>query len=140
MIITANSPEVLVLRQVWNSAEKRTEGLVNGLRRRLTRSILAPALRGHGGELILKYQQFLTRVPSGFHSFAHGSEMIPKTVYWVSVARMARGVIEEFSEIPPPIIFPFQLRVRFLFPYYGKIISSLGIGEEYIIPVLCSGK
>lgn len=98
MIITANSPEVLVLRQVWNSTEKRTEGLVNGLRRRLTRSILAPALRGHEGELILKYHEFLSMRPSDFHSSAHGSKMVSETVRWVSIARLSDSEIGEVPE------------------------------------------
>ncbi|MCR4285901.1 MAG: hypothetical protein NUW00_03325 [Candidatus Kaiserbacteria bacterium] len=103
MIITANSPDVLALKYVWDSAEKRTEGLGNGLQRRLTRSVLAPAIQGHVGELILKYQEFLTTVPNGFHSFAHGSGMRSETVRWVSVARLTGDTIEEIREEHHPL-------------------------------------
>lgn len=95
MIITGNSPEVVVLSRVWNSAEGRTEKLGEELRQRLLNEVLAPAVGDNVGELILKYHEFLMRVPNGNHSFAHGSEMETKTVYWVSAARIAHSKIEE---------------------------------------------
>lgn len=116
MIITANNPEVAVLNQVWNSVDRRTEGLAEGLKRRLARDVIAPAVAGFNGELILKYQEFLTRVPSGRHSFAHGFEMISKAVYWVSVARIAGSEIEEVSKIPPPNHMSFATLSKILIP------------------------
>ncbi len=111
-----SSPEVAVLKQIWDSVDRRTEGLAEGLKRRLVRTAIAPAVAMANGELILKYHEFLTRVPSGRHSFAHGSEMISKTVYWVSVARIAGGGIEEVPEIPPENHMSFATLSKVLVP------------------------
>ncbi len=58
---------------------------------RALRKILDEALLPFQGELILVYQTFLSSRPSGAHSFAHGSEMVSQTVYWVTVARIAEA-------------------------------------------------
>lgn len=102
--------------QIWNSVDRRTEGLAEGLKRRLARDVIAPAMAGFGGELILKYQEFLSRVPSGNHSRVYGSEMVTKTVYWVSVARIAGSEIEEVSKIPPPNHMSFATLSKILIP------------------------
>lgn len=97
MIITASNPEVLALKSIWDSVGERTDELSEELKQRLVKDVFAPAVQEFGGELILKYQEFLSSVPNGNHSRVYGSEMVTKTVYWVSVARLAGGEIEEVS-------------------------------------------
>lgn len=128
MIITANSPDVLALKSVWDSAKKRTEGLGSGLRRRLARSILAPALLGHEGELILKYHEFLSMCPSDFHSSAHGSKMVSETVRWVSVARLSDSEIEEVSEEKHP-----SPREKLVFSIPSRVLVSI-LWENNLVP------
>jgi hypothetical protein len=120
MIITENSPEVVILKRVWNYEDGRIEGLAEGLKR-LARSAILPAVQTFQGELILKYQEFLTRVPSGRHSFAHGSEMISKIVHWVSVARIAGSQIEEVPIIPAPNQMSFATPSKVLVPVQWEI-------------------
>lgn len=121
MIITGNSPEVAVLKQVWNSAEGRDEDLMEDLRRRLMLQVLVPAMEGFSGHLILKYHEFLTRVSNGNHSFARGSEMETKTVYWVSVGRLSGCDIEEV----PEVVHRVQGENKFVTPK-SPFTSSLG--------------
>ena len=140
MIITVNNPEVLVLKQVWDSAEERTAGLAEGLRRKMARDILVPAVQGFGGELILKYQEFLTRVPSGRHHSAYGSEMISKTVYWVSVARIAPGVVDEVPGIPPPNHMSFATLSKVLVPVHWEIYLEPRYRRGVHLPHFALGK
>lgn len=56
---------------------------------------IAKAALHYGGQLILTYHEFLAMVPSGVHSFAHGSEMHSKMAYWVTIARLSRRVFLE---------------------------------------------
>ena len=128
MIITVNNPEVLVLKQVWDSAEERTAGLAEGLRRKMARDILVPAVQKFEEELIHKYQEFLTRVPSDRHHSAYGSEMISKTVYWVSVARIACGDIKEIPEVHHP-----SPKEKFTFVTPSKVLVPV-LWEHHLEP------
>jgi len=121
VIITSSDPEVLTLKSIWDSVGERTDELSEELKQRLVKDVFAPAVQEFNGELILKYQEFLTRVPSGRHSSAYGSEMIPKTVYWVSVARIAGSEIEEVPKIPPPNHMSFATLSKILVPVLWEI-------------------
>lgn len=102
MIIDQNNPRVIELIQAWNATSTRSGELCEEFQERLTRQVIVPAVQECTGELILKYHEFLTMVPSGAHSFAHGSQMVSKTVYWVSVGRIASGDRIEIPKIVHP--------------------------------------
>lgn len=94
MFIDSNHPVVKALMAEWNhrtsSTDSEDRGFVsmsNALKERLADQILA-LIASSGGQLILMYHEFLTLEPSGAHSFAYGSEMQSKTIYWTHVARL----------------------------------------------------
>ncbi|MCF7815550.1 MAG: hypothetical protein K9M10_02190 [Candidatus Pacebacteria bacterium] len=149
MIITTSTPEVLVLKQIWDSAEKPIAGLRDGLQRRLVRTVFAPAVRKFSGELILAYHKFISKVPSGFHSFAHGSEMVAETVHWVSVARIADGQIEEVPEekggteliytvTPNKVLVPVLSEITLKLRYRRNSFQPYFAIEKVVEP--CDGK
>lgn len=78
----------------------------------------------YGGQLILTYHEFLSMEPSGAHSFAHGSEMQSKTVYWVTIARLPRLVSLEQTKASSRTLqaggggskIRFNTPARFFFP------------------------
>ena len=94
MRITLDSPEVLALKKIWDSAEVQTPGKGEVLGNRLVQEVLVPAIRKFEGELILRYHEFLNKVPSGCHSIPHGTEMVTRTTYRTTVARLACCEIE----------------------------------------------
>lgn len=132
MIIDEKNPRVIELIQAWNEAPIRSQELCEELQERLARQVIAPVVHEFKGELILKYHEFLAMVPSGVHSFAHGSEMVSKTVYWVSVGRIASGDRIEIPKIvhPPrgPIGGP---KLTFVTP---KQFIVLVLWSEYLKP------
>lgn len=98
MRIHSGHPEVSPLIKRWNSIKganskwKRRKS--NELHRELMLNIVEPPLMRFEGELVLLYHRFLTMVPSGEHSFAHGSTMVSKDVYWVTVGRIDGSKLE----------------------------------------------
>jgi len=92
MLIDRNHSAVAALVSEWRTlnhpdvAAKSEASLT--FQRALARQVMEPLAQGLFGEPILSYHEFLARVPSGSHSFIHGSEMISKTVPWVTVAKM----------------------------------------------------
>ena len=85
--------------------------------------VIAPAVQEFKGELVLKYHEFLTMVPSGTHSFTHGSEMVSKTVYWVSVARTTDGKLIEVPKVDRPRIV-------------GGLKNVFTTSRKFLIPAL----
>lgn len=139
MIITEYSPKVALLKQMWNSAGERTAELGEELKQRLVCDVLEPAVQKFDGQLVLKYHEFLTRVPSGRHSFAHGSEMVAKTVRWTSVARIAPGEVEEVPEDSTPSgIFATPSKV--LVPVLWEIYLEPRYRRSTICPHFVVGK
>lgn len=114
MIIDLNNPCVMGLVHTWNSALVRSSDLSQNLQKRLVREVISPAIQGFKGELVLKYRESLRVVPTGGHSFAHGSEMISTTVYWVSVGRIADGEIVEVPRGTPQPRGPEE-KLKFVF-------------------------
>ncbi|MFZ2253108.1 MAG: hypothetical protein WAW13_02965 [Minisyncoccia bacterium] len=125
MIIDRNNPHVTGLEEVWNSALVRSDELSQELQGRLVQEVIAPAVQEFKGELVLKYHEFLTMVRSGAHSFAYGSEMISKTVYWVSVARIGDGEIMEVPEVVHPPCGPVDGQ---------KLVLSTP--RKFLVPIL----
>ncbi len=94
---------------------------------------ISHSLQPYQGQLVLLYHEFLTMEPTGEHSFAHGSTMGSKTVYWVHAARLHQSseLIEERSPGNTLGNEEFQVHIapstkflvpvawqRFLYPYY----------------------
>lgn len=87
------------LAQAWqvtlpHESSELAERASQNFQRRLVNEVFDPIITRFPGELILTYHKFLTMVPSGVHSFTHGSEMISKTVYWVTVGQIALAPVE----------------------------------------------
>lgn len=122
---------MIELVQTWNLAPVRSDDLSQDLQGKVVREVIVPAVQDYKDELILTYHEFLTMVRSGSHSFVHGSEMISKTAYWVSVARIADG---DFIEVPkvvhPPCgpegepVFSFITPRKFLAPVFWRSYLS----------------
>lgn len=72
--------------QSANEAWRRRKS--EALQRELMLELVEPELRRFNGELVLLYHKFLTMVPSGEHSFVHGSTMMSQDVYWTTVGRI----------------------------------------------------
>ncbi len=125
MLIDCNNEAVIALLKVFDSAGERTSELQKSMEMRLAEEVLVPTIQGFQGELILTYNEFLSKRPSGSHSFAHGSEMITETVYWVSVARIGMGGI---AHVPAVIHPPWG-------PKKGPKIS-LTTPQEFRVPVV----
>lgn len=116
MIIDFDHPAVKALIAEWAGVQTVPENdqleLSRALKERLANQILA-LIASFGGQLILTYHEFLIMEPSGAHSFAHGSEMWSKTVYWMHVARLCAppSIVKEHS--PGSEIGRGQLKIRF---------------------------
>lgn len=95
MLIDSTHPLIQSLTNEWEGARSGPDDgrlrLSEEFQDRLADLILG-LLSPFAGELILLYHEFLTRVPSGAHSFAHGSEMVSETVYWPRAARLSAPV------------------------------------------------
>lgn len=94
MLINSNTAEVSVLVKRWHAqkgdAESRDRTSIR-MRRQLMRIAVEPILKRFDGQLMLHYNRFLFMKPNGVHSFAHGSEYVSDTAYWVSVGRIDGG-------------------------------------------------
>lgn len=134
MIITSSDPEVLTLKSIWDSVGERTDELSEELKQRLVKDVFAPAVQEFNGELILKYQEFLSRVPNGNHSLAYGSEMVTKTVYWASVARIAHSDVEEVLKVRH-----LSPKKKFIFVTPSKVLVPV-LWETYLEPQYRGGK
>jgi hypothetical protein len=94
MLINREHEAVKKLCDQW-AKYKGTNPYLKDLRstdhQRSLRKILDEVVVPFSGELMLVYKRFLTMKPSGTHSFAHGTEMVSATVYWLTVCRIARA-------------------------------------------------
>jgi hypothetical protein len=130
MLIDRNTPAVAALLTEWQTAP-RTRESSEQFKSRLAMDILKPAIRPFVGQLMLFSHKFLTMVPTGTHSFAHGTEMRSKDIHWLTAGRIDSN--------RPPWIFPMQTRGAYIVQPPGKkpeIVpySSEGM-EDYFIPV-----
>lgn len=132
MLIDAKHAEVLPLIKRWNSMRSpnptQKERKSHDLRRQLMLDIVEPKFKRYEGELILLYHTFLSMRPSGVHSFAHGSEMVSDTVYWVTVGRIdgtklrrIRAQTHEVGARPFPL--RFYTAPQFLVPLRSASVS-----------------
>ncbi len=91
MLIDSHHPSVRALVTEWVGTQSASEEdrfrVSMALKEQLADQILG-CIASFGGELLLMQHRFLTMLPSGAHSFAYGSEMMSKTVYWTHVARI----------------------------------------------------
>ena len=89
MLIDRKTPGVAELLAKWNTLQPMEKyDRRERFKQRLAKSVIEPALRQFAGQLIIFYYEFLTKVPSGAHSFAYGTEMMSKTIYWVTTGRI----------------------------------------------------
>jgi|GEM_PF-3185323 len=132
MLIGRNHSAVAALVQEW-SVLTHSDAVVKSeisldFQRALARQVIEPLVQGLFGEFILSYHEFLTRVPSGSHSFAYGTEIISETVRWVIVARMPSNtspiVVETVATKHVMELPKMQMRIvappQFLLPVQWK--------------------
>lgn len=127
MLIDSHHLSIRMLVTEWEGARSAQEDdrceLSRVFKNRLADKILE-AIVPFGGELVLMCHEFLARVPSGAHSFAHGSEMISETVYWTHAARISR---------PPKIIREHLSRSE---TGCGRMKIRFAPSTAYLIPVV----
>lgn len=129
MRVDTDDLRVAKLIGAWRDFPSLSEDVLaqesRAFRKALVREIIQPSVAEHSGELVLFYHKFLTRVPSGIHSFAHGSEMMSQDVYWVTVARIKSDMFLSLVETEEK---PFTIgRDR------AKI--SVALSPRFFIPV-----
>lgn len=99
MLIDFSHPLVRSLSLEWQKRDRKgcSQSSLE-FQERLARETL-PLVQPFAGELGLLYHEFLTMAPSGAHSFAHGTEMVSRTVYWLTAVRLSAPVslVEEKS-------------------------------------------
>lgn len=91
MLIDTMHPLVQALLATWGDNRHLNERRRIQVSRELSAQLaqgIAQLLVPFRGQLVLSYHEFLTMVSTGEHSFAHGSSMRSKTVYWTRVARL----------------------------------------------------
>lgn len=136
MLIDTAHPLVQALLVEWRDnqrlGEKRRLQVSKELSAKLAQGVtnlLAP----FRGQLILSYHEFLTMEPTGEHSFAHGSAMWSKTVYWTRAARLRHSTELVEKRYPGKTVGAGETKLRFapsveflipvvwqrvLYPYY----------------------
>lgn len=146
MLIDTAHPLVQALLTEWRDnqrlGEKRRLQVSKELSAKLAQGVtnlLAP----FQGQLILSYHEFLTMEPTGEHSFAHGSAMWSKTVYWTRAARLHQsselvekrsrgrtiGLGETKIRFAPSVEFLIPVAwQRVLYPYYPGRSSRPAFG------------
>jgi len=101
--------------------------------RKLIRELIEPEVMTHPKELVLFFHESLVMRQTGEHSFAYGSTMGSRTVYWVSVGRMTGEKIVETEgssvrwgppegqqvniSFPPQFLLPVEWQMQ-LWPIY----------------------
>lgn len=120
MLIDRDHPLVQPLVRQWEvskklMSEKKSWSFGLRLERRLAHEITAQA-KEFRGQLVLKYHEFLSMVPTGEHSFAHGSVMGSQTVYWVTVARLSEEVALTATKLRRRTIDYGEFKRRLVFP------------------------
>jgi len=122
MLIDRNHSAVAALVSEWSTlnhpdAAAKSEASL-AFQRALARQVIEPLMKYFPGELVLTYHEFLARVPSGSHSFIHGSEIISETVRWVIVARMPSNtspiVVETVAT--KHVMEPSKMQMRIVAP------------------------
>lgn len=91
MLIDTAHPLVQALLAEWRDNQRLGETRRLQASKELSAELaqgVTNLLASFRGQLILSYHEFLTMEPTGEHSFAHGSAMWSKTVYWTWAARL----------------------------------------------------
>lgn len=91
MLIDTTHPLVQTLLAEWRDKQRLGEARRVRVSKELSAKLaqgISDLLTPFGGQLILSYHEFLTMVPTGEHSFAHGLAMRSQTVYWTRAARL----------------------------------------------------
>lgn len=102
MFIEFQHPLVQSFLSRWNRAESTPSEERSLLAQKLQHEFVTELIRlaqSFVGQLILLHHEFLTMEPTGEHSFAHGSSMGSKTVYWTHVARLSQSLEHQFLDV-----------------------------------------
>lgn len=116
MLINTAHPLVQALLAEWKDNQRLNEARRVQLSKELSAKLaqgISNLLAPFRGQLILSYHEFLTMVPTGEHSFAHGSAMWSKTVYWTRAARLHQSSQLVEKRFPGRTLGVGETKIRF---------------------------